>query len=75
MAELELSLLQRQCQRQRIPDREAMTHAVTAWAERRNGQTKRIDWPLTTAGARIKQDFPYALWIQVKRSAALEPVG
>ena len=33
MAELELSVLARQCLQQRLPDRDAMTHAVTAWAD------------------------------------------
>ncbi len=54
MAELELSVLQRQCLRPRLPDREDMEREVTAWAARRNGQTKRIDWQFTTADARIK---------------------
>jgi hypothetical protein len=54
MAELELSALQRQCLRQRLPDRDAMAREVTAWADRRNGQTRRIDWQFTTTDARVK---------------------
>ena len=54
MAELELSVLQRQCLRQRLPDREAMEREVAAWVRRRNDQTKRIDWQFTTADARTK---------------------
>jgi hypothetical protein len=54
MAELELSALQRQCLRQRMPDRDAMAREVTAWADRRNAQTRRIDWQFTTADARTK---------------------
>ena len=54
MAELELSVLARQCLSQRLPDREAMDAAVTAWAERRNGTESRIDWQFTTADARTK---------------------
>jgi hypothetical protein len=54
MAELELSVLQRQCLRQRLPDRDAMAREVTAWATRRNDQTRRIDWQFTTADARTK---------------------
>ena len=54
MAELELSALQRQCLRQRLADRETMERAVSAWARRRNEQTKRIDWQFTTADARTK---------------------
>jgi DDE superfamily endonuclease len=54
MAELELSALQRQCLRQRLPDRDAMAREAAAWAHRRNEQTKRIDWHFTTADARTK---------------------
>jgi hypothetical protein len=54
MAELELSVLQRQCLRQRLPDRDAMAREVGAWSRRRNDRTKRIDWQFTTADARIK---------------------
>ncbi len=54
MAELDLSVLQRQCLRQRIEDLKAMEQAVTAWAERRNRASQRIDWQFTTADARTK---------------------
>jgi hypothetical protein len=54
MAELELSVLQRQCLRQRIPDREAMEREVTAWAARRNAAIRTIDWQFTTSDARIR---------------------
>ena len=53
MAELELSVLQRQCLRQRLPDREAMEREVAAWADQRNDQITRFDWQVTTAEARI----------------------
>ncbi len=54
MAERELSVLARQCLAQRLPDRDTMTHAVTAWADRRNATASTIDWQFTTADARTK---------------------
>lgn len=54
MAELEMSVLQRQCLRQRLADREAMEREVIAWTHRRNDATKRIAWQFTTADARTK---------------------
>ena len=54
IAERELSVPQRQCLRQRLPDRAAVDHEVAAWTHRRNDQTRRIDWQVTTAEARIK---------------------
>ena len=54
MAELELSVLARQCLSQRLPDQATMREAVTAWADRRNAAIRTIDWQFTTADARIK---------------------
>ncbi len=53
MAELELSVLQRQCLGQRFGDRETMERAVAAWTERRNAAAA-IRWQFTTADARTK---------------------
>jgi hypothetical protein len=54
MAELELSVLARQCLAQRLPDQSAMHEAVTAWAARRNAAIHTIDWQFTTDDARTK---------------------
>jgi hypothetical protein len=54
MAELELSVLARQCLATRLPTEAAMRDAVTAWAERRTAATQRIDWQFTTDDARVK---------------------
>jgi hypothetical protein len=54
MAELELSVLARQCLRQRLPTQDAMDTAVTAWANRRNAAIQTIDWQFTTEDARTK---------------------
>jgi hypothetical protein len=54
MAELELSVMARQCLRQRLPTQAAMHTAVTAWAERRNAAIQTIDWHVTTDDARLK---------------------
>jgi hypothetical protein len=54
MAELELSMLERQCLRQRLGDRATLEQAVGAWADRRNAADSAIDWQFTTAHARTK---------------------
>ncbi len=54
MAEIELSILQRQCLDRRFAGRAAMEQAVDAWAATRNATTSTIDWQFTTADARIK---------------------
>jgi hypothetical protein len=54
MAEIELSVLQRQCLNQRFADRAAMAHQVQAWVTTRNATTSRIDWQFTTTEVRTK---------------------
>ncbi len=54
MAEIELSVLQRQCLDRRIPDLPTLRLEAEAWAERRNRQPTIIQWRFTTADARIK---------------------
>ena len=54
MAEIELSVLSRQCLKQRIPDQQRMQREVSAWAQARNEQCKTVDWQFTTADARIR---------------------
>jgi hypothetical protein len=54
MAEIELSVLQRQCLNRRLGDRATLEREVTAWAAARNETTAAIDWHFTTTDARIK---------------------
>ena len=54
IAEVELAILERQCLRRRIPDRDALAAEVAAWAEHRNAAASRVDWQFTTADARTK---------------------
>jgi hypothetical protein len=54
MAEIELSVLTRQCLGERIATKPELKKRVTAWATRRNRSRARIDWRFTTADARIK---------------------
>ena len=54
MAEIELSVLARQCLQRRIPDREALAGEVEAWEEERNAVESSIEWRFTATDARIK---------------------
>ncbi len=54
MAEIELSVLARQCLDRRIPDQETLKQEVAAWEEQRNQEGKSVNWRFTTADARIK---------------------
>ena len=54
MAEIELSVLARQCLDRRIPDKETLKQEVAAWEEVRNRTAMTVDWRFTTADARIK---------------------
>ncbi len=54
IAEIELSVLTKQCLDRRIPDIETLRGEVTAWHHRRNALGGRVDWRFTTADARVK---------------------
>lgn len=54
MAEIELSVLGRQCLNRRIPDKGTLSSEVNAWEEERNVKVVKVDWRFTTADARIK---------------------
>jgi hypothetical protein len=54
VAEMELSVLARQCLDRRIADLEALRREVAAWVQSRNAAVAKVDWQFTTADARIK---------------------
>jgi hypothetical protein len=54
MAEIELSVLSRQCLNRRLATAEEVRRQVNAWQAERNGADARIHWQFTTADARIK---------------------
>jgi transposase len=54
MAEIELSVLGRQCLDRRVPDFETLQSEVEAWQERRDAAGNKIEWRFSTEDARIK---------------------
>jgi transposase len=64
MAEIELSVLARQCLARRIPDQVTLTREATAWEETRNNQERAVNWRFTTADARIKLKHLYPSYQQ-----------
>jgi transposase len=54
MAEIELSVLSRQCLSRRVPDFETLHEEAHAWQERRDEKGVKIDWRFRTEEARIK---------------------
>ena len=54
MAEIELSVLARQCLGRRIESKEELERLVAAWEEDRNERMVEVKWQFTTADARIK---------------------
>jgi len=54
MAEIELSVLSRQCLNRRVPNRAVLIGEVAVWEAERNGKGAPINWRFTTDDARIK---------------------
>ena len=60
IAEIELSVLVRQCLDRRLPSQQALETEALAWASRRNAAGIRTEWRFTTAIARskLKRHYP-----------------
>ncbi|GAC1453396.1 MAG: IS630 family transposase [Ktedonobacterales bacterium] len=59
MAEIELSVLERQCLDRRIPDQAMLTREIAAWESERNERHGTVRWQFTTTDARIKLEHLY----------------
>jgi hypothetical protein len=53
-AEIELSILTKQCLDRRIPNIDTLRQEVAAWQRDRNASDKGVDWQFTTPDARTK---------------------
>ena len=47
VAEIEIGVMDAECTRRRIPDKDTLRREVMAWEKRRNKQKKKIDWRFT----------------------------
>ena len=54
MAEIELSVLNRQCLNRRIPDKDILKLEIAAWEEERNQKASSVNWRFTAPDARLK---------------------
>ena len=61
IAEIELSVLSRQCLNRRMPHQEFLKSEVRAWQEERNDQIVKVRWRFTTDDARIKLKHLYPI--------------
>jgi len=59
MAEIELSVLVRQCLDRRIPSQQVLAHEALAWQTERNQAAIQIAWTFTTTKARSKLSRHY----------------
>ena len=63
MAEIELSILARQCLSRRIPSEWTLTMEIVAWEQFRNEKNAKIRWNFTVDEARkvFKEHYPTSL--------------
>ncbi len=54
IAEIEISVLQRQCLNRRIPDQDSLKREVSAWQKQRNQNGAKVNWRFTVGDARVK---------------------
>jgi hypothetical protein len=54
MAEIEISILSRQCLSERMDNMDRLGTEVLSWSEARNANESKVNWRFTTADARIR---------------------
>ena len=54
VAEIELSMLSRQCLSRRIANEQTLQREIQAWNKTRNREAAKVTWQFKTSGARIK---------------------
>jgi len=59
IAEIELSVVTRQCFNKRIPCINALNDTLSAWEKSRNHSTKHVDWHFSSSDARVKLKYLY----------------
>jgi len=64
IAEIELSVLTKQCLNRRTEDMVTLKLDTRAWAATRNEEQKGVDWRFTTEDARIKLKRLYPAYVQ-----------
>jgi hypothetical protein len=65
IAEIELSVMERQCLKRRLPDIETLNKELTAWQTERNKNQKKVDWQFTTKDARVKLKHLYPSYTNI----------
>jgi hypothetical protein len=61
MAEVELSILRRQCLNRRIADEARLVAEAGTWEKNRNGQGGTVNWQFTTSDARVRLKHLYPI--------------
>ena len=61
MAEIEFSILSRECLDRRISDKTTMTREINTWVDERNKKRGAMEWRFTTEDARIKLKHLYPI--------------
>ncbi len=59
VAEIEIGVVDTECTRRRIPDKDTLRKEVIAWSKRRNEQKMKIDWRFTKQKADEKLSVYY----------------
>lgn len=59
IAEIEISVLARQCLSRRLSSLDILNHEISAWESAQNAFLKKIDWQFTTDDARIRLKHLY----------------
>ena len=74
MAEIEISLIERDCLKRRVPDHETLQRRIAALEQRRNQAQAQIQWRFRTPEARLKMHRVYPLLANFDDPSTTEPI-
>lgn len=66
IAEIELSVMSRQCLATRVPSLDTLNEQLCAWQTDRNNSNSKVNWQFTTDDARIKLKSLYPKFYHIK---------
>ena len=68
VAEIELSILSKQCLARRVPSAEKLENELKAWQQERNKKASKVIWHFSTCDARVKLKHLYPAFEEEKKT-------
>jgi hypothetical protein len=74
VAEIELSVLSKQCLTRRIPSKEELKQQIENWQQERNYTVSKVIWRFSTDDARVKLQHLYPVFEEEELVSSNAPI-